>query len=400
MPNDKISASKRPEIIMKHAFYLICALIITGCNSHSSSDKTTAAEKLNILVGSYTAPGDTALRLLEFDPTTAELQVIAGTTEPENASYFTEADDGIIYGVSEDRQDKARAWALRLNKDAEKHVIFELIDTVATNGSAPCYISISPDGNFAVTANYDGETVTIMPIDKQTKALGAPVQYLHFSGKGPMAGRQDSSHPHCATFTPDSKCLIVNDLGSDKISMFDIATDSDSLVITESRREINLIPSSGPRHIVFDNDGQFAYLINELSDSVTVLSYSDHTLTPIQYIAANTTNAHGAADIHMAPDGKNIYASLRLSNDGIASFSVDPENGKVEYIGHTPTNAHPRNFLITPDGQYILVASRDAGSIEVFRRDTETGLLSPCSTLSGIKGVVCLKLIKGRSECN
>lgn len=378
---------------MKHVLYLALALTIIGCNNQKSGHNTTSEKKLNILAGSYTSPGDTALRLLEFDPATAELKVIAGTTAPENASYFANASNGIIYGVSESSKEKSRAWALRLIKDSDSGAKFELIDTIATGGAAPCYISISPDGRFAATANYDGATVTIMPIDRQTYALGTPVQRLHFDGHSKIAGRQDSSHPHCATFTPDGKYLIVNDLGTDRISIFDIATNSDSLVITESRRDIELIPGSGPRHIVFDNSGRFGYLINELSDSVTVLSYADQTLTPIQYIAANTVAAHGAADIHMSPDGKNLYASLRLDEEGIAGFSVDSISGTVKYIGYTPTNAHPRNFMITPDGQYILVASRDAGSIEVFERDAATGLLSPISTLSGIKGVVCLKLI-------
>jgi len=165
------------------------------------------------------------------------------------------------------------------------------------------------------------------------------------------------------------------------------------LVVTESRRDVKLNPGSGPRHIVFDNEGKYAYLINELSDSLTVLSYSNHTLTPQQYIAANKIAAHGAADIHMSPDGKYVYASLRLAGEGIACFSVDSINGGVEYSGFTPTNEHPRNFMITPDGSYLLVASRDSGTVEVFERDEETGALLLRSTLSDIPGVVCLKLI-------
>ena len=326
---------------MKHLLYLSLAVILFGCSGKNTDNNSASGDRLTILAGSYTAPGDTALRVLEFDPATAELKVIAGTTEPENASYFAEATDGTIYGVSEGPRSQARAWTLKIDRDNEDEIRFELIDTVATEGSAPCYISISPDGRFATTANYDGATVTIMPIDTATKALGKPVQFLHFAGNGPMRGRQDSSHPHCATFTPDGKHLLVNDLGTDRISIFDIATDADSLVITETRRDVELLPGSGPRHIVFDNKGQYAYLINELSDSVTVLSYKDENLTPVQYARANTVAAHGAADIHMSPDGKNVYASLRLAGEGIACFSVDSINGNVEYIDPKIRNYHP-----------------------------------------------------------
>ena len=75
-------------------------------------------------------------------------------------------------------------------------------------------------------------------------------------------------------------------------------------------------------------------------------------------------------------DGKYLYASNRLKEDGISIFSVDKRSGLLEKIGYINTGIHPRNFTLSPDGKFIIVAERDSNRIEVFSRDKRTGLLT------------------------
>ena len=131
----------------------------------------------------------------------------------------------------------------------------------------------------------------------------------------------------------------------------------------------------GPRHIIFNKAGDKAYLIDELGDMLVVLKYNqDKTFTPIQSILAYDGEGHGGADIHLSPDEKFLYTSHRLKEDGVAIFRVK-EDGTVEKAGYQPTGIHPRNFNISPDGKWVLVACRDSDVIQVFRRDSATGLL-------------------------
>ena len=44
--------------------------------------------------------------------------------------------------------------------------------------------------------------------------------------------------------------------------------------------------------------------------------------------------------------------------------------------GYQLTGIHPRNFIITPNGKYLLVACRDSNMIQVYKRDADTGLLT------------------------
>ena len=50
----------------------------------------------------------------------------------------------------------------------------------------------------------------------------------------------------------------------------------------------------------------------------------------------------------------------------------------------------PRNFAITPDGQYVLVAHQFTDNIVVFKRDTTTGMLSDTGKQLNIGSPVCL----------
>ena len=116
-------------------------------------------------------------------------------------------------------------------------------------------------------------------------------------------------------------------------------------------------------------------MIGELSGDITVFDYADGALTEKQVIKADRMDARGAADIHFSPDGKFLYASLRLRGDGIVVFEVGP-GGLLNYVGYTATGPHPRNFNITPNGRFVLVCCRDNDSVEIYERDAATGLLT------------------------
>lgn len=130
--------------------------------------------------------------------------------------------------------------------------------------------------------------------------------------------------------------------------------------------------------------------MNELSGKVIVYSYSDGKLKELQSIAADNANAGGGADIHVSPDGMFVYASTRLKGDGITIFRVG-NKGTLTRVGAQLTGKHPRNFAITPNGNFLLVACRDDNSIQVYSRDKDTGLLKNTHQDIVLSHPVCVK---------
>ncbi len=370
----------------------IAAISIMICASCTGTGKTTeqsnAGEQYTLMVGSYSEPSDKALRVYRFS-TADTTAVMSGALPVSNCSFFTDiTPGGIIYALSE--QDSATSSVVSV-RFIDGDDMPQVTGRQAVGAESPCYIQIVD--SFAVTANYNGASAAIFPI-LPDGTLGERSEMLRFSGSGPVEGRQDAPHPHCIAVTPDGKFMLVNDLGTDRIHTFPILPTSTSPVDASAMTDVRINAGNGPRHIVFNSKGDRAYLINEVSDSVTVLGYKNGILTPLQYIAADTVGAHGAAATHLSPDGRFLYASLRLLNDGIATFSVNPSTGLIEHIGHTPTGGHPRNFTLSPDGSLMLVAARDADAVEIYAIDKETGLPTATGRNISVPRPVCVKFIR------
>lgn len=225
-----------------------------------------------------------------------------------------------------------------------------------TQGGVPCNITIDPSGEFVLTANYMGGSITVFPLDKE----GALGEVSHVIPINQVTERGNGA----------------------------------SLLNESKRVDVPLEPGSGPRHICFHPDKPFAYLINELSGKVTAFSYAEGQMAITQYIEADTVGARGSADIHVLPDRHFLYASNRLKADGVAIFSIDSLNGSLTKVGYQLTRRHPRNFAISPNGKYLLVASRDDNVIQIFRRDASTGLLKDTGKEIRTSRPVCLKFLR------
>ena len=230
-------------------------------------------------------------------------------------------------------------------------------------GTSPCNILV--DKGHIITANYSGGDIAVYPI-KEDGSIGDICQFVRIN---------HTPHIHCAIFSPDSSYVFFTDLGNDMVFRFTVDSSSDSNYLKDCTVAYSGEKGWGPRHIIFNKAGDKAYLIDELGDMLVVLKYNqDKTFTPIQSILAYDGEGHGGADIHLSPDEKFLYTSHRLKEDGVAIFRVK-EDGTVEKAGYQPTGIHPRNFNISPDGKWVLVACRDSDVIQVFRRDSATGLL-------------------------
>ena len=363
----------------------IGALMLGACTSMKQKE---TMENMYLMVGSYATPEEEGIKVYAWDNEKGEATYVSGLKGISNPSYqVVSADGNRVYSVGEDEGETSTAHSLSFDKTNGK---LALMNTQLTNGGAPCYINLSPDEDWVITANYMGGSISVLPLDASGR-LSENVSTFAFTGEGENKIRQGQPHLHCVEFTPDGKFLLANDLGTDKIHVFPLTPQGK--LDEMGTFDVELEPGSGPRHLCFSKDGRFAYLINEISGKVTTLIYNEGTLQPIHYIEADTVNAQGSADIHLSPDGKFLYASNRLKADGVAVFSVNQETGMLTKAGYQLTGIHPRNFIITPDGRFLLVACRDSNVIQIFRRDEKTGLLVDTGKTIETSKPVCLKFI-------
>ncbi len=347
-----------------------------------------------IHVGTYSVRGSEGIYTLRFDPKAGTLTPVGSTKNGKSPSFLALRPGGNeLYSVNEaDGPGPTKFGSVGAYGRDPKTGVLTPINEKSSFGRAPCHISIDKTGHWAIIANYGGSwrVYAIQP----DGSLGALTDSLSFSGKGPNTKRQEGAHVHSATISDDNRFVYIADLGTDKLHCYNLNAQTGKLTPNQTPI-LSVKPGSGPRHFTIHPNGRFAYLAEELSSSVAVFSRDPKTgsLTLTQdrvaSLPADFTGENTHADIHIDPAGRHLYVSNRGHNS-LSIFTI-ATNGSIKLIGHQPTlGAKPRNFMIHPSGQYVLVANQDTDNIVVFRRDPKTGLLTDTGERAKVPAPVCL----------
>jgi 6-phosphogluconolactonase len=269
------------------------------------------------------------------------------------------------------------------------------INRQLSGGDHPCHVEVDKTGKWLFASNYSSGTLSILPINPDgSLGLASTIQH---SGTGKNPDRQKGPHVHGAIISKDNKQLFVTDLGIDKtmIYSFDAMTGKLS---PAAQPFTPAVPGSGPRLITFHPNNKYAYVIEELSGTVSVFDYKNGMLEARQRIstmAAGDSSFPGSADIHISPDGKFLYASNRAEVNTIAIYSINKKNGTLSLIGHQSTlGKSPRNFSIDPSGKFLLCENQNSDEIVVFKRDKKSGLLSDSGKRIRVGKPVCIKWVE------
>jgi 6-phosphogluconolactonase len=380
-------------------------LSVVAVNAPAQGTAAPAGGVYDLLVGTYTGGGSDGLYVYRFDSGTGSVTPVS-SVKTENPSYLVPSRDGrTVYAVNELPGDKGPAsqhgGISAFGFDAKTGTL-TFLDRVSSEGNDPCYLSLSPDGRYLVTANYSvasdpGGSFSVFPLASDGR-VGAALQTVRHEGKGPVRGRQDGAHVHSTVFSPDGKSLFVQDLGADRIFAYRYTPDGGRQIFAHTgARDTPVTAGSGPRHLVFSANGRFAYVTTELNASVDVYGYHDGRLTPIETVPMSEPGFKGkvgGAALHLSPDGRFLYASNRGDANEIVIYAVDAGSGRLTLVGRQSSlGKTPREFLIDPSGQWLIVGNQDSDSFFVFRRDVVTGGLDPDAKKVSVGKPVDFKLV-------
>ncbi|MFG6668327.1 lactonase family protein [Halomonas sp. HNIBRBA4712] len=314
--------------------------------------------------------------------TSYALDRTAGTLEPLKT---TAAGDNVMpLAISPDKQHlyaslrsaPYRILSYRIDRETGKL-------TQQGSGALPAsmpHIATDQSGAYLFGASYSDNLVSVSPIDEYGVVQNAQ-QTLE-------TGR----NAHAIHASPDNRYAFATSLGDDRLSQLRFDADSGELSSNDPG-VLKTQNATGPRHFVFSPNGRFVYLLGEFSGAVTTYAYNADTgtLTHIateQGIPASLNLARGAAretidesdktpriwaaDLHITPDGRYVYASERTSSV-ITTFEADPETGELTYRHHQTVEKQPRGFQIDDSGRYMVVAGQLDDRVGLYRIDPESG---------------------------
>lgn len=228
-------------------------------------------------------------------------------------------------------------------------------------------IAIDRGGKVLFSASYGGNKVALNPL-QANGVVAEPKQVI-----------PTGLNAHAFLPSPDNRFVFATNLGSDQVLSF--AFDAAAGTLTPSDPpSIKTPEKSGPRHFVFHPNGKFVYLIHELNGDVAAYSYEAKSGAwgEIQRTTALPEGFNGkpwAADIHITPDGRFLYASERTTNT-LTAYKVDATSGKLTTVGSVPTEKQPRGFNIDPTGRYLAAVGELSDGMTVYAIDQTSGALS------------------------
>ncbi len=358
---------------------LVAAIVLSG-------GILKADNAYRFLVGTYTSgTSSQGIYSLGIDMGTGKTDIKVATTDAQDPSYLAlTPDKKFAYSISE-RGENNTLSAYAFASESGK---LTLINTVYAGGEAPCFVAVS--ANHAFCANYSGGSLSAFA-RKADGALSDTVQVIRHTGSSIDPERQTKPYVHQVMLAPDGRFLLVNDLGTDYVTSYAYDPNTEKAPLQLYNR-IKLKNGSGPRHLTFSKDGKYVYVLQEIDGSLSTLSYKKGKLKllAVTTVIRNSTATAGAADIHISPDGKFLYATNRGTANDISCFSIG-RKGKLSFVEQVSVQGvGPRNFTVTADGKYILVGNQRTNQIVVFGRDETTGKLKDTSFRADIPAPVCL----------
>lgn len=336
----------------------------------------------SIILGTYTRKKSEGIYMIQLDTEKHQLDHLTHIVNEGNPTYLDITDNGTIYSVCKDGN-------LGGISAYEKHAdgTYSLLNKSTQEGAPPCYVAIDAERHLVFGANYHEGIVTSYIIQPDGSVqLADSVQH---TGNGPH-DNQNGPHAHFADLTPDKR-LVVCDLGNDTVVTYDVADNG----ILSAVATFDAKPGTGPRHLVFHPQLPIAYLFGELSSEVIVLLYDETSGTfttkeTKSTLPDNYNGFNGGAAIRLSRDGKFLYVSNRGHNS-IATFSVS-DDGTIELLQFISVEGDfPRDFDLSPDNQFIVVANQNSDNLTLFSRDINTGLLSLEQKDIFAPEVVCVK---------
>lgn len=337
---------------VKSLFSLVMLCVFFSCQQNT----------ITLYVGTYTDGDSEGIYQFQFNTETGELSEKQLATTAENPSFITYSPNKKhIYAVNETESGMLSAFTINDDKT------LSLINKVSANGAHPCHVSLNELGDKAVVSNYTGGNATIFNV-KNDGSLNEAIQILNHKTDSVV------SHVHSAQFFKDD--LYIADLG--KNAVYNYKQDNGNYKLIDSSI-VKMEANSGPRHFSLTNDGNFIYIINELSSTITSAKKTENGFELIETISTLDDTFKGdsyCADIHLSGDEQFLYGSNRGENS-IVVFKRDIETGKLEKIQNISVHGDwPRNFTLDPTGKFLLVANQRSHNITVFKIEKTTGKLT------------------------
>jgi 6-phosphogluconolactonase len=355
----------------------------------SASVAIMNAAEVPFYVGTYTKPGGSqGIYRLTLDTDSGKLSEPVLAAESKSPSFLALHPGGkYLYAVNEAGGGSVSAFALKGDGT------LTALNQQSSKGGGPCHVWVDGLGKNVLVANYGGGSVACLPI-KEDGSLVEASAFIQHTGSSVNPSRQKEPHAHGVYVDAANRFAYVPDLGLDKVMVYRFDPAKGTLVPNTPPAGITK-PGGGPRHFALHPSGSFAYVINEMGNTVEVFKHDAKTgalesIQEIPTLPSDFTGKSSTAEIFVHPNGRFVYGSNR-GHDSIAAYSIDASTGKLTSLGQTLMGGKvPRGFGIDPSGKWLIAGGQNSDDLHVLKIDGQSGKLTLTEHSAKVGAPVCV----------
>ena len=382
--------------------FLVAAIAVLTVTAFGQEGRpSSAGGNMLVYFGTYTGEKSKGVYVSRLDLASGALTPPELAAETASPSFLAvHPSQNFLYAVNEVREfqgkESGSVSAFAIDRNTGRLTALNQQPSV---GRGPAHLVVDKTGRNVLVANYGGGSVGVVPIGTDG-ALKPPSAFIQHTGASINPQRQKEPHAHSINVDPANRFAYAADLGLDKVLVYRFDAEKGSLVANDPPFAA-VAPGAGPRHFAIHPNALFAYVINELSVTVTAFRRDPDrgSLTELQTISTLPPGqavepGFSTADVQVHPSGRFLYGSNR-GHDTIVVFAIDEKSGRLTHVENRPTQGStPRGFGIDPTGRYLLAANQRSDSVVVFRIDQQTGRLTPTGQTIEVGAPVCVKFVE------
>ncbi|NMH87957.1 lactonase family protein [Flavivirga algicola] len=318
---------------------------------------------------------------IEINNTSGKMRVLHMYSTTNPAYLVLSKNHQYLYALTEvSINENPKVKAFKIQEDYS----LQLINEQTIDGDLPCHITYANNG--LLIACYGSGNILLFPTKDNGEVLPSTQNFKH-QGNSINLARQEAPHAHQAVVHPNGTDVFVPDLGIDLIKAYRFHNNALSAI---KSNDIAVDKGGGPRHMVFNKNGDLGYLINELTGDISILKQKEGTFTflkSVKSLPASYKEIPSGSAIRIHPNGKYLYAGNRTL-DAITIFKIHGED--LELLSFQPTEGKTlRAFNIILNGKWLIACLQDSDEVIAYEI-TSSGKLLERSRNYNIISPVCV----------
>lgn len=323
-------------------------------------------DKYVAYVGTYTHENSVGIHIYDVDIENAALTEKKVMPINNPSDLVVSKDKKFLYSIADEGVE-----AFKILPDGD----LESINTAGIGGMRGCYVEVDDENRYLFVGGHHDGRVSMLRLNEDG-SIGEIADGIFHKGMGrSIAQRNFIPHVDCVKLTPDQKFLCAVDNGLDHVSIYRVNYEKGKLkpvYIIRGQME------SAPRMIRFSRNGQYAYILYELSNVVEVYRYYVKDDLPVfERIQTVTTMAAcdddvcAASGMEVSASGKYLYCSNSGTNS-VVCYEINQETGLLTTIFNTKVNSdYPKVLAILPDEEHFVTLNNNSNEIMSYKANYE-----------------------------